>query len=714
MTPVASPAAAEHVRRALALERAHASDAAIAELNAALRREPGHYFARRRLAAILHRLGRDGEALPIARALLAGWRLDAATRLLVLSILAATRQTHDQDALVATVVAEQPDTPRLRRLVRGHCLTRLVAVRDLRRVDVGAAQQDGERYLEHFPDDRRMMRELMLIARRGGDRQAALDAVERLAANDANADLLVELGRETMTAGDATKSEAAFRAAIAIERRHPSAWLGLGDLHHDTGRLADAEGAYRKAVAAAPGFAKAWLRLAVLRGKRDDMAALFATFRAARRCTDDDPSVLYGLARQLVLSGRHADALALLAEARDKGQGDTSQRHLEIEIAIELGTFDRAEEAVTALPDDDGAAKLRLLAKLREGQWRIEEAIAASEAAARLRPQLAWPHASLARLRTLSLEPALARRHLQLQASANAGTLSLQRRSPNPSQSLAGEIVNDLRSDPQVLGDASGALARLDRDGLIAIVRRSPGHTGAAMALMTLLRRSGELVAPGPAEGPSPVPRSICQFWDSPAPETDLVALMDGWPRRHPGWAYRRFDDASARAYLVAHFPAEVLAAYRRARSAAQKSDLFRLAWLLRNGGLYVDADDRCLASVDSVLGTAGLLLWHEHLGSIGNNFVAATPGHPVVAAAFTEAVRNVIEGHGESIWLSTGPGLVTRAFASWLAADTTRLAHLGGSVRVLSKPQLRAVAAPGCKVRYKATERHWSRGPSR
>ena len=57
----------------------------------------------------------------------------------------------------------------------------------------------------------------------------------------------------------------------------------------------------------------------------------------------------------------------------------------------------------------------------------------------------------------------------------------------------------------------------------------------------------------------------------------------------------------SAKSFITAHFPIDVVRAFARARHPAQRADIFRLAWLAAEGGFYVDADDRCLGSIDAL-----------------------------------------------------------------------------------------------------------------
>jgi hypothetical protein len=133
------------------------------------------------------------------------------------------------------------------------------------------------------------------------------------------------------------------------------------------------------------------------------------------------------------------------------------------------------------------------------------------------------------------------------------------------------------------------------------------------------------------------------------------------------------------------------------------------LACLVARGGIYADADDRCLAPIDGFLRLEATLVVHqENYGTIGNNFIAATPEHPVLTRALELGAAAMQRSDHDLVWLSTGPGLLTRAFAQEWA--TGRPGGLLRRTQVMDLGELQRVVGIHCPVRYKSTERHWSR----
>jgi mannosyltransferase OCH1-like enzyme len=161
------------------------------------------------------------------------------------------------------------------------------------------------------------------------------------------------------------------------------------------------------------------------------------------------------------------------------------------------------------------------------------------------------------------------------------------------------------------------------------------------------------------------IPRAIVQFWDKPEPPADVAALIDGWRTNTPGYEHRLFNDITARQFIGECYGQNAASIYDMIEHVAGKSDLFRLAWIAEHGGIYIDADDRCVGDVGLLLpATSDLVLnWSPGPPPCVNNwFVAARPKHPVILHMLAEALSLVpaVAARGLRLapWIVTGPGL--------------------------------------------------------
>lgn len=195
------------------------------------------------------------------------------------------------------------------------------------------------------------------------------------------------------------------------------------------------------------------------------------------------------------------------------------------------------------------------------------------------------------------------------------------------------------------------------------------------------------------------IPLTIHQIWlGGGEPPPECKDCMETWKALHPEWEYRLWSDDDAEGEIEASCPS-LLQPYQQAGNPAEKSDLLRLALVLRHGGLYVDVDFECLKQLDSLHYKYSFYSGESNVGAfeINNGLFAACPEHPVVrffcehvtrpwaawggsdvdpqeAVAYQLARSGALggfgmtefsQGEGEASFLATtGPGFFTRAVA--------------------------------------------------
>jgi thioredoxin-like negative regulator of GroEL len=275
---------------------------------------------------------------------------------------------------------------------------------------------------------------------------------------------------------------------------------------------------------------------------------------------------------------------------------------------------------------------------------------------------------------------------------------------------LAG-LLKEFRTNPHAEAKLAEILRLPSPQKIIALaklIEQEPGYLPASMGLLLQCRRHGVFDYDRPNEHAQAIPKTILQFWDNPDIPDDIAQLMQSWDQCK-GFEHRIFNDHTALAFIEEHCTARVLKAFRMANHPAMRSDIFRLAYLSVNGGVYVDADDLCRHDIGELLSPGfELILMQENLASIGNNFIAAAPGHPCIEFILSTIVDLVLEKQGNNVWFLTGPGALSSGFCRYYRQQLGR-ARLPAGVRVVTVYSLYAFISPHIPCRHKNDERHWN-----
>jgi tetratricopeptide (TPR) repeat protein len=565
-------------------------------------------------------------------------------------------------------------------------------------------------------------------ARAMGDSAAARDALAKAAAIEPdNAQVRVEAAREEFFRGKPDLAISLLEAEIARRPQNTGALEALADLCQRIDDQVRAVDLRQKALEADPSGLWAHIQLAhsyTTIGRFDDALALLATGEATL-----GPSPEIDSARLTILLGR-GERLAARevlegALARYPAHFDLWRRR--VSLLTSAGAFAEARRAVAQPPEFN----LREMAKvaglqglIAEAERKLDEAYEAHLHALTLDPADPDAHEAAARVALLRLDTIGAKRHIDLSVRHNLTQRGRRRGQLKASQTFIGQLLDEYRIDARALADLQFNVNAEDRLAALALqIRAKPDYTPAAICLFMALSEEGRLgeAKPPSANGPIPsaIPARIVQYWDQDMP-ADVEALCQTWADLNPGLAYRRFSKVEARAYLRDAASPETLTAFERAREPAMKADIFRLAVLAHEGGWYADADDRCLAPFADLAGQGhDLVVAREDVGTLGNNFIGATPGHAAIKAALDEAVEAVNRGDSDIPWLRTGPALLTRAVAVWLSEN---LSERLPTLRVLERHELFERVAIHCAASYKHTKRNWfhavfpglGKGPSR
>jgi tetratricopeptide (TPR) repeat protein len=571
-------------------------------------------------------------------------------------------------------------------------------------------ERNPKSYLGHMADG--------VLKRAMNDHAGAQAAYYRAAAiKPAEAQPLVEIATEASALGDANAANASIDAALKIDPRHEEALLKRAAFSAKSGDVDAALSTYAQLRDQRPHSVLAYLQSSELlaeKGRFDDGLAVLAK---AREFCPLNSQIDFCEAAILRKQGLLDENYEALSAANVRFPLEFWPWNSQTAAAIDLGYYSVAKARLDAPPQiavREQGPFLKLRARFDKSRWALDEAIEALGGAIDVDAKDAEAIYERAKLKLITFD--IEGAWLDLVAYAQLRS-ARSRRIANPLLTHVGQLYEEYVIDSDLAAEL-GALRELTPEErlqqLAELVRRFPDSTAPAIGMMIALRQAGRFELP-PASNDvhrnaqRRIPWLITQYWDDPEPPTDVQSFMNSWKKSDPGCRIEIFHKSSALAYLRRHFGSAVGQSFSRAREPAQQADIFRLARLFREGGFFVDADDRARGGLTAQVPPHAEIFAHqEDLGSIGNNVLGAAPGHPVIEMALRDAVAAVQRGDRDLIWLSTGPALLTRSLARWFTADRERVEARVGAVTILTLAEMRQVAAIHCHAAYKSTTRAW------
>ncbi len=562
------------------------------------------------------------------------------------------------------------------------------------------------------------LRSRLASFRIAGDEAAALGiALEMAALQPGDAGIEAELARQYRLTADPAAARRMLLDALAHDPVNLAVLTEAGDQAAAADDQDAALGYYEGIRVLSPEHLSHHLRVARLLHDLDRLDEAEAALRAAEARFGDVPDLRAERIRLVREAGALHQALDLARQAQAAHPAHFVLWFERFNLELQLSPVEAVRACLDLAAPQTGLEDAQVLcsrARLAQRRGDPFQAIAHFEASLALYPQHPTALNELfgLYLRVLDIDRAAAiqARHAALEAAERR----MRGATPNASQSHQGQLLNDFlldRGAVTALAAVRSSGPEQQVPGFLAAIRRRPDHIPTALALLAALRDSGAF-ARAPASGARPaMPRRITQFWDAETPPGDLRAISRSWAEHNPDHRHVLFNDRTARSYLEQHFPPAVATAYRRSRDATTRADLLRLAVLCHWGGVWADMDDRCLAPVaDVVPGWAAACFWQERSGFLCNNFIAAVPGHPILRRALTTAVTAINRGDRDKVWMLTGPGLLSRAFAAEMAQAGDAWADWLHTVHVLDEYAVGPSLAFHCRTSHKRLGRHWTK----
>ena len=155
------------------------------------------------------------------------------------------------------------------------------------------------------------------------------------------------------------------------------------------------------------------------------------------------------------------------------------------------------------------------------------------------------------------------------------------------------------------------------------------------------------------------IPKNIVQYWDQGRPPEDVEPLVDSWRELNFDFSYEIFDKNQARDFIGNVYGVGGVSVFDAAALPAMRSDIFRVAFILHRGGVYVDAATKCVSSIADLIDQSDkLTLMRKQHGRVWNGFIAAPAGSQCLLEIWRAICRNVEERKIPGVWGATGPGV--------------------------------------------------------
>jgi mannosyltransferase OCH1-like enzyme len=202
-----------------------------------------------------------------------------------------------------------------------------------------------------------------------------------------------------------------------------------------------------------------------------------------------------------------------------------------------------------------------------------------------------------------------------------------------------------------------------------------------------------------------PATSTIIQYWAQGEQPISLRAVTIGWQRLNPGWAYRCFNRTTASVFFKDALGVPAQQDFLSIRLPAMQADVFRVAYIMTHGGLWVDAATTCLSPLDHWLDPQSplVLLRKPHMDStkVWNGFIYAhQPHHQFLRTVWRRIASLIARRAGTGVWKMFGPGLF---------GETLMDTNLAKQVYVVSHKEFADHVRIGSSRLFMPAEQHWS-----
>ena len=199
----------------------------------------------------------------------------------------------------------------------------------------------------------------------------------------------------------------------------------------------------------------------------------------------------------------------------------------------------------------------------------------------------------------------------------------------------------------------------------------------------------------------------LLQYWNEVNPPAVVSGRMQKCKNLNPGWNYHQFNRRTASDFLGRVYGSDIAAAFLDIRLPAMQADVFRVAFLLHCGGLWIDAATSLILPVESWMDRRHsfqmLRRTHQVPPKISTGVIyASRPGLPLLKAAWDEMVPRLLSRSGTKVYRDFGPGLFRDLLFS--------CPNLAYGLNVIPEDSLKSFLELGSSSNILPSQQHWTK----
>ncbi|KAM0747596.1 hypothetical protein T439DRAFT_328822 [Meredithblackwellia eburnea MCA 4105] len=191
------------------------------------------------------------------------------------------------------------------------------------------------------------------------------------------------------------------------------------------------------------------------------------------------------------------------------------------------------------------------------------------------------------------------------------------------------------------------------------------------------------------------IPKIIHQTWKTEDVPEKWSKVREECMEMHPDYEYLLWTDISSRSFIATHYPS-FLPTFDSYRYPIQRADAIRYFVLHHFGGVYMDLDVGCRASLTPLLFVqGGVVLPRTIPVGVSNDVMLSSPRHPFFGMVVEELPKSAFPWwrrfgtNYPTVMFSTGPMFLSRVYSKWTTRITeARREGLGQEDQVMVLPR--------------------------